>query len=338
MKPVACRTGLFTTPASRGRGTTSCTATKATWRARTPAAPRRSPAATTCPAAASLDGPVERLHGGTDARDRNACRRGTERQRARRGCWSGPPRRPWPEAQQSACHGFSRPARCARSTARDATPNLVEDVAQVGLDRLLANDQLGGDLAVRPAVHDEPCHLKLALRQRLDAGRVALARTRATVDVVAERSQLRFRVVAVPQRAAGVEVRRGALQVSDGTVALAGLGEHPAGQRTRRCGLDRCAGLLSGRGQMRVPAPPHGRRGRIQRHGGRRSIGPGGGQRDSAGWIRDLGRSLREGGEPCPRAGCTCWCRVPPKRAACDADGSGRRSHNGVQISTQPSG
>ena len=44
---------------------------------------------------------------------------------------------------------------------RDA--ELVEQVAQVGLDRLRAQVQLGRDLRVRPAVDDQPRDLQLAL-------------------------------------------------------------------------------------------------------------------------------------------------------------------------------
>src|SRR5262249_53148677 len=45
---------------------------------------------------------------------------------------------------------------------RDA--DLAEDVAQVRLDRLLAEEQLGGDLRIRLAVDDEPGELELAGR------------------------------------------------------------------------------------------------------------------------------------------------------------------------------
>ncbi len=43
---------------------------------------------------------------------------------------------------------------------------LAEQVAHVALDRLQAEEQLGGDLGVGPAVHDQPRHLELALGQR----------------------------------------------------------------------------------------------------------------------------------------------------------------------------
>ena len=39
---------------------------------------------------------------------------------------------------------------------------LFEDMAQVSLDRLLAQEQLGGDLGVRATVDDEPRDLQLA--------------------------------------------------------------------------------------------------------------------------------------------------------------------------------
>src|SRR6185503_9886080 len=42
---------------------------------------------------------------------------------------------------------------------------LPEQVAHVGLHRLQADEQLGGDLLVRLPVHDEPRHLQLPLAQ-----------------------------------------------------------------------------------------------------------------------------------------------------------------------------
>src|SRR6516164_5429640 len=62
---------------------------------------------------------------------------------------------------------------------RDA--QLVEDVAQVGLDGLLAQEQLRGDLRVGLAVDDEPRHLEFAAGQRLDACPVGLARPGAAM-------------------------------------------------------------------------------------------------------------------------------------------------------------
>src|SRR5262249_17775957 len=50
---------------------------------------------------------------------------------------------------------------------RDA--HLAEDVAEVGLDGLLAEEQLGRDLGIRLAVDDEAGELELALRQGGDA-------------------------------------------------------------------------------------------------------------------------------------------------------------------------
>ena len=54
------------------------------------------------------------------------------------------------------------------------------------LDRLLAEEQLRGYLAVGPAVDDEPCHLQFAFGQGLDAGCAGLARPGAPVDVMSE--------------------------------------------------------------------------------------------------------------------------------------------------------
>ena len=54
--------------------------------------------------------------------------------------------------------------------------HLGEDVAQVGLDRLGAQEERLGDLAVRAPVPDELGDLQLALRERGEPGAVALPR------------------------------------------------------------------------------------------------------------------------------------------------------------------
>src|SRR5215813_10005642 len=47
--------------------------------------------------------------------------------------------------------------------------HLAEDVAQVRLYRLWAEEELGGDLRIGLSIDDEQHHLELALRQRLDS-------------------------------------------------------------------------------------------------------------------------------------------------------------------------
>ena len=78
----------------------------------------------------------------------------------------------------------------AVAAARDDKPELGEDVAHVPGDRLLAQEQVGGDGAVRPAGGDQPQYLELARgqpvrgldrrpsRQHIDPGQVR-ARRRA---------------------------------------------------------------------------------------------------------------------------------------------------------------
>ena len=61
---------------------------------------------------------------------------------------------------------------------------LAEDVAQMGLDGLLAEEQLGRDLGIRLRVEDETRHLELALAQGLEAGPIALATARTTMDAM----------------------------------------------------------------------------------------------------------------------------------------------------------
>src|SRR6266542_5130621 len=109
---------------------------------------------------------------------------------------------------------------------RDA--HLVEDIAQVRLDRLAAEEQLLGDLGVGLAVDDEVCNLEFAFGQRRNARSSGLPGLRAPVWAMAELSQLSLRALAVSQRAAGVERRRCALQFGHGAVLLAGLGKRSA--------------------------------------------------------------------------------------------------------------
>ena len=86
--------------------------------------------------------------------------------------------------------------------------DLAEDVAQLGLDRFLADEELGRDLRVRLAVDDEVRQLELALRQRRDARRRPGAA--AAVDRAAEVPQLAFHLGAPPHRLVGAERRSGA--------------------------------------------------------------------------------------------------------------------------------
>ena len=83
--------------------------------------------------------------------------------------------------------------------------DLDEDIAHVGLHRFLAEEQLRGDLRVRPSIDHEMCHLEPALGERRDARGVHLARPRAAVGPKAESSQLSLRGVPVAKRAARVE-------------------------------------------------------------------------------------------------------------------------------------
>src|SRR5207244_13437173 len=97
---------------------------------------------------------------------------------------------------------------------------------------------LRGNLGIRLAVYDEPCHLELAFGQRLDAGPVGHARPRATVDAMSKLSQLVFRLVPIAQRAARLEFGGRALQLGGGTVTVAGFGEGAARERPRERCLD----------------------------------------------------------------------------------------------------
>src|SRR5688572_22135103 len=85
---------------------------------------------------------------------------------------------------------------------------LPEDVAQMSLDGLLAEEQLGRDLGIRLRVEYKTRHLELALAQGLEAGPIAFARAGTTMDAMPKLPKLALRVVAVTQGTAGIELRR----------------------------------------------------------------------------------------------------------------------------------
>src|SRR4051794_21926955 len=115
---------------------------------------------------------------------------------------------------------------------------LAEDVAQVRLDRLEAQEELGGDLGVRPAIDDERGDLALALGQRVHARAVGAALARAPVHRTPELAQLALGGIAQARRAAGVECRRRALELSYGPLAVARDRERLTGKRARQRLLD----------------------------------------------------------------------------------------------------
>jgi hypothetical protein len=73
--------------------------------------------------------------------------------------------------------------------------DLAEDVAQVSLHRLLAEEQLSRDLGVRLPVDDQARDLQLARCQSLEAGHAGFAGSRAVMDPVAELAQLALGLV-----------------------------------------------------------------------------------------------------------------------------------------------
>src|SRR3954451_11000157 len=67
------------------------------------------------------------------------------------------------------------PDRVAHELHPVAHPQLGEDVRAVALDRLLAEHEVGGDLAGRARLGDQLDDLDLAWRQRVVGGRLATA-------------------------------------------------------------------------------------------------------------------------------------------------------------------
>src|SRR5690242_12343357 len=96
---------------------------------------------------------------------------------------------------------------------------LGEDVAQVALDRLLAEDELGGDRLVAVARRDEPQDLQLARAEPV----AALGSRRVEAGQVRRRAERRVGL------ACGVELHPGGVLVAEGVAGareqLAGAGE-----------------------------------------------------------------------------------------------------------------
>jgi hypothetical protein len=110
-----------------------------------------------------------------------------------------------------------------RSAGGDA--ELAEGVGQVRFDRFLAEEQLGGDLAIGFARGDEFGDLELTGAERPDA------RLPAPVETLAETAQLALDFVAQADRSAEFELCRDRLQLGDGAVAFAGAEQGAAGER-----------------------------------------------------------------------------------------------------------
>lgn len=86
----------------------------------------------------------------------------------------------------ATCSVSALDGACEGNSSRDA--HLVEDIAQVRLDGLLAEEQLGSDLGIGLAVDDEPRDLRLAPGERADTNRGPRAWAGSTMDMPAELS------------------------------------------------------------------------------------------------------------------------------------------------------
>ena len=123
----------------------------------------------------------------------------------------------WPAADQSRS---SR--RTPATAARRHHAELGEDVRQVALDGLLAQEQLGGDLSVGLALGHVPGDLELPTAQPQRAGPVTAPSSRHTP---AEPAEFTRRLVRQAHGTAGQQVGFGALQVDDRVAALLRLCE-----------------------------------------------------------------------------------------------------------------
>ena len=101
---------------------------------------------------------------------------------------------------------------------------LGEDVADVGLDGLGAEEQLLRDLAVGLPVDNAAGDLELAPGERLDSGALSRRRLGAAVDVLAELAQLALGRIAVALCSDGVQLGRSALGLATPTALMVGTG------------------------------------------------------------------------------------------------------------------
>src|ERR1700704_6070818 len=76
-------------------------------------------------------------------------------------------------------------------------PELAEDIAEMGLDGLEAQEELRRDLGVGATVQHKPCHLEVAAAQRAEALPVRLGCRAAARDVAAELAKLVLGLVPV---------------------------------------------------------------------------------------------------------------------------------------------
>ena len=109
--------------------------------------------------------------------------------------------------------------------------NLAKDVAEVSLHRLLAEEQLGGDLRIRLSIDDQPRDLQLTRGQSFEPGRAGSATGCSAVDPVAELAQLALGLGTPPQCAARFERCGRVLQLRNSSIVLAGLRQSTPRQR-----------------------------------------------------------------------------------------------------------
>src|SRR6266545_2706584 len=75
-----------------------------------------------------------------------------------------------------------------------ARPNLAVEVRDVSANRSRTQDQLGGDLAVRPPTRDEPENVHFSRRELFRARRLPAGLAQKLLDDVEENLELRFRL------------------------------------------------------------------------------------------------------------------------------------------------
>src|SRR3954469_8355087 len=157
--------------------------------------------------------------------------------------------------------------------------HLAEDVPQVGLDGLLAEEQLVRDLRVGLAVDHEHGELELAFGQRLERRPGRPARPRALLNAMPELPQLPLRLAAVARSSGLPEVVGGTSELGYGALTVTRLGERAARKQARERTLDGRSRFVGGRRGRECSLGCTLGVATLELHGCRGPFRPGGGHR-----------------------------------------------------------
>ena len=154
-------------------------------------------------------------------------------------------------------------------------------MAEVGLDRLRADEELLRDLAVGESERDPLGDLALAAAEALDAIAAGGSLRTGRYDALAERAQLARRLVSQARGAADLEPGFGAAKEGDRRLVIAERGRRAAADDLGTRGVDPLAGRVEARASL------------LRQHEG--ALGPPGGELHVGPCQATLGDPARKG-------------------------------------------